>query len=82
MFAFIGKILGDVRLHRLAAVVGLVAVGAIGLVKTQGVDLGLDDATIQSIIGVLGTIIVVAREIEKPVLLKPIFDFFAPKPVF
>ena len=69
--------LGDVRLHRFAAAVAAVAVALVGAAQTNGTDLGLDSATVQTIVGFLGVVAAVAREIAAPVILAPFFNLFS-----
>lgn len=67
---------GSVEVHRVATAVAAVAVGLVGIVKTQGTDLGLDDATIQTLVGAFGVVIVAAREVASPVILPFILAIF------
>lgn len=62
--------LGDVRVHRGALAVAAILTGLIGGLKTNGADLGLDAASVQTIVGYVGVIVAVAREVADPVLLK------------
>jgi hypothetical protein len=65
--------LGDIRVHRGALAVAAILVGLQGGVQTNGHDLGLDDASVQTAVGAIGVIVAAAREVADPVLLKFLF---------
>jgi hypothetical protein len=67
------KFFGDVRVHRGALAVAAILVGLQGGVQTNGHDLGLDDASVQTAVGAIGVVVATAREVADPVLLKFLF---------
>ena len=72
------KFFGDVRVHRIAAGVAAVAVALTGSVTANSADLGLDEASLRSVVGIIGVVAAVAREVASPVVLPALFAIFDP----
>lgn len=70
------KFFGDVRFHRFAAGVAAVAVALTGSVTANSADLGLDEASLRSVVGGFGIVVAVARELASPVILPAFFALF------
>lgn len=60
---------GRPEVHRAAAATVVALVAIQGFISVHGVDFGLDQNSIQTIVGVIGGATVVARELVNPVIL-------------
>ncbi len=60
---------GSVEVHRIAAAVAVVAVAVQGFLSVNGTSFGIDPATLQTVLGVVGAVVVAAHEFQNPVVL-------------